>query len=86
MINQLEMNIWWTRHDSHFEHLSESDKLLIEDLTGRIPLLLGPFLYHGAGLTNLLNHSIWEDDTLASVSRNVRDFADAKRCEADFKT
>lgn len=80
------MTHWWLRHAKHFEGFTAADKQRVEDLTGNIPLLLGPFLNDGASTLAKLEPGIWQHQTLASVTTHVREFAQNAKNEKTFKT
>ena len=84
------MSCWWKRHD--FTAFTLADKQRVEDLTGCIPLLLGPQPIRGAPLPNTrilrvyqtlesLEPEIWKDPRLDSVLKGTIDFAKAKKSE-----
>lgn len=58
---------------------SAADKQRVEDLTGCIPLLLHPFLMHSGKSFQSLEPLIWDDEALASVGRDIIDFARKQR-------
>lgn len=75
------MSQWWRRHRQDFQKFDEYSKKRVEDLTGRIPLLLVPFFGHAGKTLQSLEPDIWEDPVLDNVVNNVRDFASKKRSE-----
>jgi len=64
---------------------SPADKQRIEDLTGRIPLLLNPFLMHSGKPLESLEPLIWNDEVLASVGRDIFDFAMSQRSKLEHE-
>jgi len=57
----------------------DDDKARVEDLTGRIPLLLRPLLqWHGGPFRNI-EEEFWAHRDLVVVGENVRDFAAMKQ-------
>ena len=60
-----------------FTKFSVADKQRIEDLTGCIPLLLGPFVAHPGEPLEVLEPQIWDDAPLATVVHETMDFAQA---------
>jgi hypothetical protein len=70
------MECWWTHHAVRFEDFSTMEKQRIEDLTGRIPLLLHPILQHNGDTLKFMEPGIWKDGVLASVITNVLSFVE----------
>ena len=78
------MVCWWKYHG--FTAFSDEEKQRVEDLTGRIPLLLNPFVMHPEKTLEFLEPKIWIDEALESVRRETIDFASAKKSELDDRT
>ncbi len=78
------MACWWKYHG--FTAFSDEEKQRVEDLTGRIPLLLNPFVMHREKTLEFLEPQIWMDEALESVRRETIDFASAKKSELDDRT
>jgi len=78
------MACWWKYHG--FTAFSNEEKQRVEDLTGRIPLLLNPFVMHREKTLEFLEPQIWRDEALESVRREIIDFASAKKSELDDRT
>lgn len=72
---QEEMKQWWAHHKGKlpiFEQ--ESDKGRVEDLTGRIPLLLRPLLeWKGQDFSNI-QREFWDHRELDMVKTNILNF------------
>ena len=58
--------------------LGDRDKARVEDLTGRIPLLLRALLDFAKRPFKDIEEEIWQHKDLAAVGRHVRQFASAK--------
>ena len=54
------------------------EKQRIEDLTGRIPLLLHSILKRNGATLKFMEPDIWEDEVLASVVMDVLSFVEKK--------
>jgi len=78
------MACWWKYHG--FTAFSNEEKQRVEDLTGRIPLLLNPFVMHHEKTLEFLEPQIWRDEALESVRREIIDFASTKKSELDDRT
>ena len=78
------MACWWKYYG--FTAFSNEEKQRVEDLTGRIPLLLNPFVMHREKTLEFLEPQIWRDEALESVRREIIDFASAKKSELDDRT
>ncbi|KAI9443719.1 hypothetical protein F5148DRAFT_1255992 [Russula earlei] len=77
---QEEMKYWWLHHKTKvpiFE--DEADRYNVEDLTGRIPLLLRPFLTSDGKVFSAVEQTIWQDKDLVAVRRNIHKFANRMR-------
>ena len=70
------MEQWWVHHRDKlpiFEHKSNKDR--VEDLTGRIPLLLQPlFEWKGEDFCKI-EQQFWLHKDLVVVKQNIYDFA-----------
>jgi hypothetical protein len=65
------------RHAEHFKNFTVLEKQKIEDLTGCIPLLLGPFLGHSGKSLADLEPEIWHDaQPLREVTLGTEAFAE----------
>jgi hypothetical protein len=70
------MKQWWRHHHTKIPKFEdEVDRMKVEDLTGCIPLLLGPFLECGGKDFRTVETVIWKHRDLVAVGVNVRDFA-----------
>jgi hypothetical protein len=65
------------RHAEHFKNFTDLEKKRIEDLTGCIPLLLGPFLGHSGKSLADLEPEIWHAPPLWDVTTRTNTFAEA---------
>ncbi|KAF8333265.1 hypothetical protein F5887DRAFT_994782 [Amanita rubescens] len=74
-MSKAEMKQWWVHHEGKlpiFER--ESDKGRVEDLTGRIPLLLRPLLgWKGQNFCDI-QQQFWHHRELAMVKTNILNF------------
>jgi hypothetical protein len=73
------MKQWWCHHRGKVPIFEDDDKARVEDLTGRIPLLLRPLLNFAKKPFHDIEREFWEHRDLATVGVNVRVFADDKR-------
>ena len=64
------------RHAEHFKNFTVLEKQKIEDLTGCIPLLLGPFLGHSGKSLADLEPEIWHAQPLRDVTTRTDTFAE----------
>jgi hypothetical protein len=80
------MSHWWLRNAKDFAAFSDDDKLRVEDLTGRIPLLLEPFLGNSGMNLDALEPGIWNEDVLDLVVKTTYDFGVEKSKDHHFKT
>jgi hypothetical protein len=78
------MACWWTYHG--FTAFSDEEKERVEDLTGRIPLLLKPFMKYHEETLKSLEPKIWMDEALRSVRWEIINFAKAKKSELNVRT
>jgi len=78
------MACWWQYHG--FTAFSDEEKQRVEDLTGRIPLLLNPFVMHHERTLESLEPQIWMDEALESVRTEIINFASAKKSELNDRT
>ncbi len=78
------MACWWKYHG--FTAFSDEEKQRVEDLTGRIPLLLNPFVMYREKTLEFLEPQIWMDEALEFVRRETIDFANTKKSELDDRT
>lgn len=77
---QEEMKYWWLHQGTKvpvFE--DEADKDRVEDLTGRIPLLLQPLLASKGLAFSKMEDTFWKETDLINVERNITGFADRMR-------
>jgi hypothetical protein len=65
------MKQWWIHHKGKVPIFGGDDKARVEDLTGRIPLLLCP-------LVDFAGKPFHEIEQVATVGENVRAFAAQK--------
>ncbi|RUS12847.1 hypothetical protein BC937DRAFT_86882, partial [Endogone sp. FLAS-F59071] len=76
-LTETEMPKWWDLHEKLLPKLNDDDKKKVEDITGRIPLLLGALLmFHGKDFKSV------ESDFLLNldyVNVQVENFADIKK-------
>jgi hypothetical protein len=78
---QGEMKQWWHHHQDKVPLFSGDDKARVEDLTGRIPLLLRPLLQWGGQPFRDIEKSFWAHRDLVVVGENVQNFASTKKKE-----
>jgi hypothetical protein len=78
---QDEMEQWWIHYDKKVPIFEANDKLKVEDLTGRIPLLLRPLLQFVAMPFHEIERKFWMHHDLAAVEENVLQFAAEKRAK-----
>jgi hypothetical protein len=70
------MKQWWHHHSSKLpEFRSDDYKMKVEDLTGRIPLLLYPLLKWGGHDFSDIEDQFWADSDLRAVESNIAAFA-----------
>ena len=94
-IYQAEMQEWWGHHESRLPNLDEREKERVEDITGRIPLLLRALLKLGerkdTGSTNLTAPIFKDVEFLNSAELNAvstqvtKYFIDTKNSFSVFK-
>jgi hypothetical protein len=77
---QEEMKAWWHHHDATIPKFETDDKIRVEDLTGRIPLLLRPLFKYGGKTFCDVEAAIWEEPEITAVRNNISNFAN------EFKT
>lgn len=69
------MKQWWGHHEGKLPVFEpESDKDRVEDLTGRIPLLLQPLLGWKGQRFGSIEQQFWHHRELAVVKKNILDF------------
>jgi hypothetical protein len=69
------MKQWWHHHESELPIFEdEEDMAVLEELTGRIPLLLRPLLSHAGKPLHEVMDSILEDQDIARIGINIRYF------------
>lgn len=74
------MKQWWLHHVKQIRLIEDSeDRATIEDLTGRIPLLLRPFLDLGDKPFDDVTTLIRGNRELSIVGANIRRFSAMKR-------
>jgi hypothetical protein len=73
---QDEMKQWWIHHKNKVPIFD--DKARIEDLTGRIPLLLHPLLHFAKKPFHEIEQEFRMHHDLATVGKNVLEFAAEK--------
>jgi hypothetical protein len=69
------MKQWWIHHKERVPIFGGDDKARVEDLTGRIPLLLRPLLDFAGKLFHGIEQEFWTHHDLATIRKNVREFA-----------
>ena len=69
------MKQWWCHHRGKVPIFEHDDKARVEDLTGRIPLLLRPLLNFAKKPFHDIEREFGEHRDLATVGVNVRVFA-----------
>ena len=72
------MKQWWTNHEKKVPILGDDDKAKVEDLTGRIPLLLRPLLHFAEKPFDEIKTEFWTHDDLVAVEDNVSEFSAQK--------
>lgn len=70
------MEQWWIHHQGKVPIFEDGDKAKVEDLTGRIPLLLRPLLDFAEKPFHDIEQKFWMHRDLAAVGVNVTLFAD----------
>jgi hypothetical protein len=68
------MQQWWKHHESTLPIFEGRDKHLIEDITGRIPLLLQPLLGFSGSALGIVQDFLKHKD-IVGVTKNVQEFA-----------
>jgi hypothetical protein len=76
---QDEMKQWWIHHRGKVPIFEDDEKARVEDLTGRIPLLLRPLLDFAEKPFHDIEQKFWMHRDLAAIEVNVRVFSDANR-------
>jgi len=69
------MKHWWIHHKENLPILKGNDKAELEDLTGRIPLLLRPLLEFAKKPFRDIQQSFLMHQDLVIVGKNIRKFA-----------
>jgi hypothetical protein len=69
------MKAWWDHHPLVPQLEDNTDKIEVEELTGRIPLLLRPLLRFGLKKFRVVENDIWGSPEFLAVSQNIRCFA-----------
>jgi hypothetical protein len=72
------MKQWWIHHKEKVPIFGGDDKARVEDLTGRIPLLLRPLLHFAEKPFHEIDQEFWMHRDLATVGKNVLEFAAEK--------
>lgn len=75
------MNQWWIHHNKQVPIFEAGEKSRVEDLTGRIPLLLRPLLQFAGKPFNEIEQGFWRHDDLAAVRENIMKFSAEKRAK-----
>ena len=73
------MNQWWIHHKKNVPIFKDDDKARVEDLTGRIPLLLRPLLQFSGKPFHEIEQGFWRHDDLVAVRKNTLQFAAEKK-------
>jgi hypothetical protein len=72
------MKQWWLHHHTSLPTFEDdADKDRVEDLTGRIPLLLRPLLESNAKTFSDQEPDFWTHRDLVAVKENIQKYADA---------
>lgn len=74
-----EMQQWWIHHEKRVPIFGAEDKARVEDLTGRIPLLLRPLLHFANKPFHEIEQEFWTHRDLFIVGKNVLEFAQEKQ-------
>lgn len=72
------MRHWWYHHEGKVPMIEDDDKARVEDLTGRIPLLLCPLLEFTGKQFCDIEHEFLEHRDLAVIEKNIRESAAVK--------
>lgn len=73
------MKQWWIHHEKKVPIFKADDKARVEDLTGRIPLLLCPLLDFAEKPFHEIEREFWTHPDLVIVGKNVSEFAAEKK-------
>jgi len=72
------MKWWWFHHKAKAPIVKDDDKARVEDLTGRIPLLVRPLLEWASKPFHDIEEKFWAHPDLAVVGENIQAFSAAK--------
>ena len=75
------MNQWWIHHEKKVPIFEADDKAEVEDLTGRIPLLLRPLLQFSGKPFHEIEQGFLTHKHLVAVRENIVQFAAEKRAK-----
>ena len=78
------MEAWWGHYRSDVPNFeTDADRMEVEELTGRIPLLLRPLLRFGSHNFRTVEDNFWMEPDLLAVGKNIRDFASRTKSKGD---
>lgn len=72
------MKQWWINQEKKVPILGDDEKAGVEDLTGRIPLLLRPLLHFAEKPFDEIKTEFWMHRDLVAVKENVFEFSTQK--------
>ena len=75
------MQEWWKHHESRLPIVDENEKIYIEDITGRSPLLLRALLGQNGKQFKDIKHEFLESESLKFVPTQVEKFVRDKKIE-----
>jgi len=78
---QEEMKWWWAHHEGNLPTLDEFGTVKIEDLTGRIPLLLRPLLQFSQQDFDEVENDFLTSPEIDTVRTNIIKFAEDRRSQ-----
>jgi hypothetical protein len=70
------MKQWWNYHQGELPTLDSLGTVGIEDLTGRIPLLLRPLLRFSQQDFHTVENDFWTSPEIGAVGENILKFAE----------
>jgi hypothetical protein len=73
------MEQWWHHHEDMLPKFeNDEERVEVEELTGRIPLLLRPLLRFCQQKYRAVEGDFWASPELAAVRRNIEQFSMSK--------
>ena len=74
------MEQWWHHHEDKLPMFeNDEERVEVEDLTGRIPLLLRPLLQFCQQRYCAVEGDFWACPEIDAVRRNIEKFSESKR-------